>query len=225
MDNRIEEIKEALERGESHGDHYSVHNSQVSYLIEQHEQLNELLRFEKVQSNGWNSEYKKTLAKNERLQAENTHLRGLYDRERAIADSEVERRKVAEKECERLRIALHTHQSYDKTASELHEENELLQVELERTKYALEVFERQNNEEYETRYQLDEAKSELEQVKAERDNERKWRELLQSDFYEQSKQLVAKDEVLEWYGDGSEDGGDKARDILSRYKEKGDKPE
>lgn len=123
----------------------------------------------------------------EGLQSENTHLRGISERERAIADSEVERRKVAEKECERLRIALHTHQSYDKTASELYEENERLQGE-----------------------------------------------------------LAEKDKVLEWYGDADNhhnstfcrhcsgdrfdadksevelDYGSKARDTLSRYKEKGD---
>lgn len=103
-------------------------------------------------------------------------------------------------EVERLTIALHTHQSYDKTASELHDENERLRGELEEVREDLkEEKQKFGALEYANIDNL----NELEQVKAERDDYRK---------------------VLEWYGEqecGDWYIGEKSRDIIARY-EKGE---
>lgn len=202
MDNRIEEIKQLVTKSsytESELEYIEYNSLEwLRYLLKRDEDSHHLIRHytekrDELMANAGKLEndlakerfeLQQSREENERLQTENTHLRGLYERERAIADSEEKRRKEAEKECKRLR------------------------GELESAIEQAKMFKRERNDYVAENTSL---YGKIEQVKAELDN---YRRVL----------MTYTDNYIDCPNCGRlwSDKGRYARDILSRYKEKGD---
>lgn len=242
MDNRIEEIKQALESRQSIVDGNKSREI-IRYLLQQNEQQQEEIRNLRQDLNAsadtgiklasigldldremrevkldlqqsredagkWERKADQLAKDNERLQSEITNLRGLYERERAIAEGAYEKLDDWKRQYDKLEVISM------KVAEQLSaREKELEQVKAERELLQLNL-ETQTGHFNDTTEELEKAYDECDLIEAERDDYRK---------------------VLEWYGDRINwspdkllddnvisDGGEMARTILSRYKEKGD---